>query len=118
MDNKSTHTNNEDSDDTVFNKDAVSSPSTINWLRGPKLNGIAAFDVFATAIGAFLISGTIKMLDRFTGYMHVFVIFVLLIIMAIGVHYVLEVPTMLNHYIGINTLEEVEEGRKTRGEVI
>ena len=103
--------------DKTSNEDTTSS-SVINFLRGPKLNGIAAFDLFATAVAAFLISGIIKILERFKGYTHVFVIFILLIIIAIGVHYFLEIPTMLNHYIGINTLEEVETGRKSRGEVI
>ena len=92
--------------------------STIKWLRSPKLNGIAAFDLVATAIGAFILSGTIRLLDRFKGYKHVLVIFILLIILAIGIHYVMEIPTMMNHYLGINTLEEVTESRKSRGENI
>jgi hypothetical protein len=103
-------------EDNVFNEDNVSSSSTIKWLRGPKLNGIAAFDLISTAMGAFVLSGTIKLLDRFKGYTHVLVIFILLIILAIGVHYIMEIPTMLNHYLGINTQEEVTEGRNSRGE--
>jgi hypothetical protein len=103
-------------EDTVFNEDVLSSSSTINWLRGPKLNGIAAFDLVATAAGAFILSGTIKLLDGFKGYTHVLVIFILLIILAIGVHYAMEIPTMMNHYLGINTLEEVTESRNSRGE--
>lgn len=105
-------------EDTVFNEDTLSSSSTIKWLRGPKLNGIAAFDLVSTAIGAFILSGTIRMLDRFKGYTHVLVIFILLIILAIGIHYFMEIPTMMNHYLGINTLEEVTEGRKSRDEHI
>jgi hypothetical protein len=103
-------------EDTVFNEDTLSSSSTVNWLRGPKLNGIAAFDLVATAVGAFMLSGTIKLLDRFKGYTHVLVIFILLIMLAIGVHYAMEIPTMMNHYLGINTLEEVTDSRNSRGE--
>jgi hypothetical protein len=103
-------------EDIVFNEENMSSSSTINWLRGPKLNGIAAFDLVATAMGAFILSGAIKLLDRFNGYTHVLVIFILLIILAIGVHYAMEIPTMMNHYLNINTLEEVTEGRNSRGE--
>lgn len=105
-------------EDTVFNEDTISSSSTIKWLRGPKLNGIAAFDLVATAIVSFILSGTIRLLDRFKGYTHVLVIFILLIILAIGIHYIMEIPTMMNHYLGINTLEEVTEGRESRGENI
>ena len=95
--------------DPTFNEDGKPL-STIQWLRGHKLNGIAAFDLVATAIVAFILSGK--------GYMHVLVIFILLIILAIGVHYAMGIPTMMNHYLNINTLEEVIEGRKTRGEHI
>lgn len=104
-------------DDPVFN-DTESSSTTIQWLRGPKLNGIAAFDLVATAMGAFILSRAVKFLNRFEGYTLTFILFILLIILAIGVHYVMEIPTMMNHYLGINTIEEVIEGRKSRGEHI
>lgn len=92
--------------------------STINWLRGPKLIGIAVFDVLATLAGAFVVSGAIKKLNRFEGYTHVFIVFILLIIIGIGVHVVMDIPTMFNHYIGINTLDEVKKSRLERGETV
>ena len=94
----------------------MSEKGLIQTLRGPKLNGIAAFDLFATLIFSFILSGLFKYLDRFEGYTHVFVIFILLLIIAIGIHYFMEIPTMLNHYLGLNTLEEVQTARKERGE--
>jgi hypothetical protein len=78
--------------------------TVINSLRGPKLNGISVFDVVATAFGAFILSNVLKI--------HTIIIFILLIILAIGIHYALGVPTMLNYFLGINTLEEVMDRRK------
>jgi hypothetical protein len=88
--------------------------STLNWLRGPKLNGISAFDMIATVIGAFILSNTVHFLNQFGTYTLTLIIFIMLILFAIGLHYVMGVPTMLNHYIGINTIDEVMDGRKQR----
>jgi hypothetical protein len=78
--------------------------STIKWLCVPKLNGISAFDTVAIAMGAFILSDTIRLLDRFKRYIHVLVISIPLIILTIGIHYSMKIPTMMNHYLGINTL--------------
>ena len=106
----SDNTNTDNTNNTVFNDDKPE--STIKWLRSQKLNGIAAFDLIATAIGAFVLSKIVILLNKFEGFTLVFIIFILMMISAIGVHYIMEVPTMLNHYIGINTLSEVLEHRK------
>lgn len=81
----------------------------INKLRSIKVKGIAAFDVLATVTLSYLLSS--KMINMIG-------IFVLLIITAIVVHRLLSIPTMLNYYLGINTLNEVIDGRIKRGEII
>lgn len=80
----------------------------INELRSTKIKGIAVFDVVATAAISYALSNGKDAIG----------IFILLIILAIVVHSILGIPTMLNHYIGINTLKEVIDGRMLRGEII
>jgi len=79
----------------------------INELRSTKIKGIAVFDVAATAVASYVLSNETA---------NIIPIFILLIILAIVVHSILGIPTMLNHYIGINTLSEVIDGRRLRGE--
>lgn len=98
-----------------MNEDTKNSLSIINRLRSPKIVGVALFDLSSTALGAYILSNVLKYLGVFeTGT--TLILFILLIILAIGTHYVLGIPTMLNHYLGINTLEEVMEEREKRGE--
>lgn len=78
--------------------------TTIDKLREPKIANMAAFDWIATAIVALGIS---KVSD-----VHFIIVFVVMVIIAIVVHIATGTPTMLNHYLGINTKEEVLATRK------
>lgn len=84
----------------------------IKSLRRPKLAGIAVFDTAATGAIAIVIAYVI---DAYRPNTHVYAlsvfIFLFLILVAIGVHYITDTPTMLNYYIGINTLSDVMETR-------
>ena len=92
--------------------------STIGYLRGFRLNGIAAFDLIATGIAAYVLALGVKWLNQYSVRSVTLILFILLIITAIALHVVTGTPTMLNHFLGINTLEEVHAARKKRGEFV
>lgn len=101
--------------DSLGDKKSTDNPkeekSLLDRLRGPKLNGMAAFDFAATAAAALFISKIIKLIGGL-GFPVLFVIvFIILIIIGIAIHYFMGIPTMLNHYLGLNTLQEVMESR-------
>ena len=87
-------------------------------LRDKKIFGIAAFDMLVTVLASFILAKTIKSIHETGIFMLTFIIFILLILFAIWLHYTINIPTMLNYYLGINTLDDVIEGRKKRGELI
>ena len=99
-----------------LNTAAITDPSTIQWLRGFRLNGIAAFDLIVTGISAYVMALGVKYISQFSTTIVTSILFILLMISAVLIHVISDVPTMLNHYIGINTLEEVIDGREKRGE--
>jgi uncharacterized membrane protein YcaP (DUF421 family) len=86
----------------------------IDYLRKPKLANISVFDVVATFAVAVLIGYLVNKKHPFKIHLwiNIIIIFLLLIILAIIVHKILKIPTMLNYYIGINTLESVMKNRK------
>ena len=81
--------------------------SPIKILRGPKIGGIAAFDLLATVATAGIIA---RMAGG--GVQMTIIAFSVLMIIAIGIHWYIGIPTMLNYYLNINTLEEVMEARQ------
>lgn len=89
----------------------------VQWLRGFRLNGIAAFDLIVTGISAYVMALGVKYISQFSTTIVTSILFILLMISAVLIHVISDVPTMLNHYIGINTLEEVIDGREKRGEL-
>ena len=100
------------SSDDVQPNDDTRSTTPISWLRGPKLNDMAAFDFFATAVAAFFLAGGIKKINNLPFWTLTFILFIVLILMGVCVHVATKTPTMLNHYLGLNTLDEVLESRK------
>ena len=90
---------------------------SIQNLRQYKFIGIAIFDVLATYIVAIILSNILDYKNNTKKPYGALKIFALLIIIAIAVHYYMEIPTMFNYYLGLNTLEEVIKGRKSRGEL-
>lgn len=82
----------------------------IDRLRGPKIFNMAVFDWVATIIGACIICyfyyGSISLPNTLF-------ILVLLILVAIIVHYIFKIPTMLNAYLGLNSKDSVLENRKS-----
>lgn len=81
------------------------STSTIDKLRGPKIADMAAFDWIATAAVAAALGYASK--NECVGV----AVFILLIIVAILLHYVLGIPTMLNAYLGLARKSDVYEKR-------
>lgn len=88
--------------------------SIIKTLRVPKVAGVAVFDVAGTFAISCLICKFTSIDNKILGS---FAIFIILIIIAVVIHWALNIPTMLNHYIGINSLKDVIDGRKLRGEI-
>ena len=86
----------------------------IDYLRKPKLANIAMFDVIGTFGVAVLIGYLVNKKHPFKIHLwiNIIIIFLLLIILAIIIHKIFKIPTMLNYYIGINTLESVMKNRK------
>jgi hypothetical protein len=82
----------------------------IGILRSYHIAGIAVFDVAVTLLSSVVLSKLTSNTDVSLAY------FVILVIMAIFVHSMTNTATMLNYYIGINTLDEVMAGRVSRGE--
>lgn len=82
--------------------------TVINSLRSFRIGGIALFDVLATIVSSFVLSAFI-----FDGrkkiMMATMIISILLIIMAIPIHYFLGVKTMLNYYIGLSERPDKEK---------
>jgi hypothetical protein len=100
-----------------MNDIAKNSVNILNILRGPKIVGVALFDLSSTALGAYILSNFLTYLGVFKTSTTL-ILFILLVILAIGTHYVLGIPTMLNYYLGINTLGEVMVEREKRGETL
>ena len=86
----------------------------IDYVRKPKFVNISVFDVVATFAVAVLIGYLVNKKHPFKIHLwiNIIIIFLLLIILAIIVHKIFKIPTMLNYYIGINTLESVMKNRK------
>ena len=95
-----------------MNSPGDSTVTILQKLRNPKVFGMAAFDLICTSILAYLISSGIKKIIPLTMPVLTVVVFIFLMIIAILTHYVTGTPTMLNSYLGINTIEEVLESRK------
>ena len=83
-------------------------------LRSPKIGGMAAFDIIATAVASYILANRVNYLVDFNIYYLTVFIFIVLIAMGVILHMVTKTPTMLNHYLGINTLNEVELARASR----
>lgn len=76
----------------------------IHKLRSYRLFNISLFDVIATYFAAVIISYFMK---RKMIIKHIFKVFLLLIVIGIITHKVLNIPTMLNHYLGLNDKKSV-----------
>lgn len=76
--------------------------SFINRLRNPKIFGMAIFDWIATFVTAMIIAVIFKR-PKLT-----LPVFMGLTVLAIVVHIVFKVPTMLNYYLGLNSLEAIK----------
>jgi hypothetical protein len=73
-------------------------------IRDFKIADIAVFDVVATAFAGYLISTKIE--SSFI------VVFICLIIVAIGIHWMFDIPTRGNAYLGLTTMEKVTASRR------
>jgi uncharacterized membrane protein YcaP (DUF421 family) len=81
------------------------SVSLIDRLRGPKIAEMALFDWVATAAVAAVIG-------VFSKSTHVGVVsFIMLILIAIILHYYLGIPTMFNAYLGLALKKDVYNKR-------
>lgn len=74
----------------------------IDRARAIKVLDMSVFDIAATAAVSYLVS-------TYAGGF--FIVFILMIILGITVHYTLGVPTRLNSYIGLTTKEAVYANR-------
>ncbi len=68
--------------------------SVINTLRKPKFFGMAIFDLS----GTFLIAVVIAKFFTWS----IAKTFVVLMVIAVFTHFIFDVPTQLNYYIGLN----------------
>ena len=88
----------------------------VQRLRGPKFMRMSIFDIALTAMGA----GAILKISGEGGQsneqrlMTFAIIFTILIIAGVVLHVLTKTPTMLNYYLGINSLDEVLDSRKCK----
>ena len=78
---------------------SVSSCSTIDRLRQPKIFDMSLFDWISSLTGAYLIGYYILKLKSFFSYMVWFIVWTLF---GVWIHYIFNVKTMLGYYLGIN----------------
>jgi uncharacterized membrane protein YcaP (DUF421 family) len=81
----------------------------IDRLRGPKIFNMAAFDWICTFIAAIIIC---YIFCEKLSVSNVLFVFVCLIVLAIIVHKIFGINTMLNAYLGLNSKNSVMERRK------
>ena len=74
--------------------------SIITQLRSVRIYNIALFDLVASVIGLYLVIKYLKPNEPETFYWSWSIVLVLPI--AVFTHYVLDVPTMLNYYLGLS----------------
>lgn len=63
----------------------------------PHTNGMVLFDWLATLIGAIILANFYG--KTFSSYL---IIFIFLIIISIPIHYIFDIPTVTNYYLGIS----------------
>jgi hypothetical protein len=68
--------------------------SIINTLRKPKFFGMAIFDLS----GTFLIAVIIAKIFKWS----IIATFTILMVIAVFTHFIFDIPTQLNYYIGFN----------------
>ena len=90
----------------------------LTYLRSFRFGGIALFDVTATALISLGIAVGVKQTCRTGLPLITLITFFILLIIAIVLHDAINVPTMLNYYLGLNSLEDVYKKRRERGEPI
>jgi hypothetical protein len=72
-------------------------------IRKYRIIDISVFDVIITMILGIFISDILNI--------QLYIIFFILLIMAISIHRIFNIPTMLNYYLGLNTKKEVLDNR-------
>ena len=82
--------------------------SFIDRLRGPKIFNMAIFDWVCTIIAAWIIAAAYSD-NTLKSFVYILII---LVILAILVHKIFNIPTMLNYYLGLNTKDAVLQNRK------
>ena len=91
--------------------------SIIDILRKPKIFNMALFDfllvlIIAGIIGYFFNKYLKKKGKKNNVYISIVISFIILIIIGIFVHYIFNIPTYLNYYLGLNTKHAVLKNRK------
>lgn len=85
---------------------------SIKILRQPKIFNMALFDWTLTFIGAYIIYNILyrnKYINQ--TIINLTIIFVCTVIIGVFVHYILNIPTMFNYYLGLNSLKSVLNNR-------
>ena len=75
---------------------------TSDKLRSYRVFGISVFDTVLTLLGALVIVSLRINPFSLRGLYLTLVIFGMLVLLAIGVHYALGIPTQLNRYLGLS----------------
>jgi hypothetical protein len=79
----------------------------MDTLRKPKILDVAVFDVVATLAAAVAVAPRRDVVTISCS-------FIILMCVAIIIHIALGIPTRLNAYLGINTVEEVHDSRRKK----
>ena len=86
----------------------------VDYLRKPKVKNISVFDVLSVFGISILIGYLVNNKYPFSTplWLNIFIIFFIGIFIGIIIHKIFRIPTMLNYYLGLNTLKEVMDKRK------
>jgi hypothetical protein len=88
--------------------------SIIDKMRQPKFIGMAVFDWVATFIFSVIIALLVNYFAKLDESFYITIIktFIIMIFITILAHYAFGIPTMLNYYLGLNSLNAVLKLRK------
>ena len=86
----------------------------IDKIRKPKIIGMSIFDWVATFIFSVIIALLVNYFAKLDESVYITIIktFIIMMFVAILAHYAFGIPTMLNYYLGLNTLNAVLKLRK------
>ncbi len=86
--------------------------SVLCVLRAPKIFGLAIFDMLMVYLFVvFVVNATSRFKKPQFVDRHTMGMYIIFLIIASGIHYLMNIPTMMNYYLGFTTLDAVMHNR-------